>query len=56
MIMSFTMNWKIMIPDVPVRFDAGEPLFQIDPAREQRLRGPGDGLRHLSDVWATTRS
>jgi hypothetical protein len=29
--MSFTMNWKIMKPDDPVRFDVGEPLFQAIP-------------------------
>lgn len=29
--MSFTMNWKIMVPHQPVRFDAGEPLFQAIP-------------------------
>jgi hypothetical protein len=29
--MSFTMNWKIMTPNQPVRFDQGEPLFQAIP-------------------------
>ncbi len=29
--MSFTMNWKIMTPGVPVRFDFGMPLFQAIP-------------------------
>ena len=29
--MSFTMNWKIMVPNEPVRFDQGEPLFQAIP-------------------------
>jgi len=29
--MSFTMNWKIMVPNQPVRFEAGEPLFQAIP-------------------------
>ena len=29
--MSFTMNWKIMDPDQPVRFELGEPLFQAIP-------------------------
>lgn len=33
MSMSFTMNWKIMIPGLPVRFDAGVPLFQAIPLR-----------------------
>jgi hypothetical protein len=31
MSMSFTMNWKLMTPYVPVRFEAGEPLFQVIP-------------------------
>lgn len=31
MSMSFTMNYKLMIPHYPVRFDAGEPLFQAIP-------------------------
>ena len=29
--MSFTMNWKIMAVDQPVRFELGEPLFQAIP-------------------------
>jgi hypothetical protein len=29
--MSFTMNYKLMIPHYPVRFDVGEPLFQAIP-------------------------
>jgi Family of unknown function (DUF6065) len=29
--MSFTMNWKIMVPNQPVRFELGEPLFQAIP-------------------------
>ncbi len=29
--MSFTMNWKLTSPGLPVRFDAGEPLFQVIP-------------------------
>ena len=29
--MSFTMNWKIMAPNQPVRFELGEPLFQAIP-------------------------
>jgi Family of unknown function (DUF6065) len=31
MSMSFTMNYKIMIPHYPVRFELGEPLFQAIP-------------------------
>ncbi len=29
--MSFTMNWKILVPNEPVRFDVGEPLLQAIP-------------------------
>ena len=29
--MSFTMNWKITSAGVPVRFDQGDPLFQVIP-------------------------
>ena len=29
--MSFTMNYKLMIPHFPVRFEMGEPLFQAIP-------------------------
>jgi len=29
--MSFTMNWKVMWPDEPIRYDVGEPLFQVIP-------------------------
>jgi len=29
--MSFTMNWKLMTPGAPVRFETGEPLFQVIP-------------------------
>jgi Family of unknown function (DUF6065) len=29
--MSFTMNYRIMIPNLPVRFEMGEPLFQVIP-------------------------
>lgn len=28
---SFTMNWKVITPNVPVLFEAGEPLFQAVP-------------------------
>ena len=28
---SFTMNWKLTAPGLPVRFDVGEPLFQAVP-------------------------
>jgi len=31
MVMSFTMNYKITAPNVTIRFDTGEPLFQVIP-------------------------
>ena len=31
MTMSFTMNWKILRPGHPVRFEAGDPVFQAIP-------------------------
>lgn len=31
MSMSFTMNWKLTAADTMVRFDRGEPLFQVIP-------------------------
>ena len=31
MTMSFTMNWKILLSNQPVRFEPGEPLFQVIP-------------------------
>jgi hypothetical protein len=29
--MSFTMNWRVLRPNEPIRFDLGEPLFQAIP-------------------------
>ncbi len=29
--MSFTMNWKLTAPGIPVRFDQGEPILQAIP-------------------------
>jgi hypothetical protein len=31
MSMSFTMNWKLTVPNMSVRFEVGEPLFQVVP-------------------------
>ncbi|HET6251271.1 MAG TPA: DUF6065 family protein [Tepidisphaeraceae bacterium] len=31
MIMSFTMNWKFTAPNLAIRFEAGEPIFQAIP-------------------------
>lgn len=34
---TFTMNWQFTAPDVPVTFEAGEPLCQIVPMRRGAL-------------------
>src|SRR5262249_45928234 len=31
MSMSFTMNWKLTMPHMSIRFEAGEPLLQVIP-------------------------
>jgi hypothetical protein len=59
MIMSFTMNWKIMIPDVPVRFDTTDPLFQIIPLVSNvcaDLETASVSYRRLGDDPELTRS
>jgi hypothetical protein len=59
MIMSFTMNWKIMIPDVPVRFETTDPLFQIIPLLSNvcaDLETASVSYRHLGDDPELTRS
>ena len=34
---TFTMNWKMTRPGLPVRFEAGEPFCQIVPQRRHEL-------------------
>jgi len=46
MSMSFTMNYKLMTPHLPVRFEVGEPLFQAIP-----LAGNPCANLEKSDVW-----
>ena len=50
--MSFTMNWKLMIPGLPVRFEVGEPLFQAIPLVSnicQDLEDASVSYQRLSD-------
>ena len=50
--MSFTMNWKIMRPDEPVRFEVGEPLFQAIPLSDNAcadLEGASVTYKKLDD-------
>lgn len=44
----FTMNWKITAPDVPVAFEAGEPLCQIAPVRRGELESVEPGVEELT--------
>ncbi len=34
---TFTMNWKIVAPNVPVRFEKGEPICQFYPLVAQQI-------------------
>jgi hypothetical protein len=52
MTMSFTMNWKMMMPHMPIRFEAGEPLFQVIPLLSNvctDLEGAAVTYRRLKD-------
>ncbi len=52
MSMSFTMNYKLMIPHYPVRFEAGEPLFQAIPIVSNicsDLEKSAVSFQHLAD-------
>jgi hypothetical protein len=57
--MSFTMNWKIMRPNDPVRFEVGEPLFQAIPLLNNAcsdLEGASISYRKLDDDPDVARS
>jgi Family of unknown function (DUF6065)/Cupin-like domain len=57
--MSFTMNWKIMRPNDPVRFEVGEPLFQAIPLLNNAcsdLEGATITYRKLDDDPELARS
>jgi hypothetical protein len=47
-ISTFTMNWKLTAPNVPVVFEAGEPLCQIVPMRRGDLECFKPRIRVLS--------
>ena len=50
--MSFTMNYKLMIPNLPVRFEVGEPLFQAIPLVSNvcsDLEGASVSFQRLAD-------
>ncbi len=57
--MSFTMNWKVMRPHEPVRFNLGEPLFQVIPLVSNvcaDLEGAVINYCRLSDDLEVARS
>ena len=45
----FTMNWKLMRPDVPVVFEKDEPFCQIVPQRRGELESFAPEFRTLDD-------
>ena len=57
--MSFTMNWKIMMPHMSIRFEAGEPLFQIIPLASNvcaDIEGASVSYQKLTDDPEVARS
>jgi hypothetical protein len=45
----FTMNWKLTRPDLPVRFERGEPFAMVVPQRRLDLERYEPTIRPLSD-------
>jgi Family of unknown function (DUF6065)/Cupin-like domain len=59
MTMSFTMNWKIMRPGEPVRFEAGEPVLQAIPVSSNScadIEGALVSYKKLDDDPEVSRS
>jgi hypothetical protein len=57
--MSFTMNWKIMMPHMSIRFEAGEPLLQIIPLASNvcaDIEGASVSYQKLTDDPEVARS
>ena len=54
--MSFTMNWKIMMPNQPVRFELGEPLFQAIPLASNVCADLEDGIGLLPEAQRRSRA
>lgn len=48
-VQTFTMNWKLTRPDVPVRFESGEPVCMLVPQRRAELEQFGPELRSFDD-------
>jgi len=59
MTMSFTMNWKLMLPGHPTRFEVGEPLFQAIPLLSNPcsdIEGASVMYKKLDDVPEVAQS
>ena len=46
---TFTMNWKITRPGLPIRFDSGEPISMVFPVRRHDLENMEPEVRDISD-------
>ena len=62
---SFTMNWMFTRPDIPVRFEKGEPYRHIFPVNcgalenlepELELLSADPELKRQHDVWTASRA
>lgn len=45
----FTMNWQVTRPGVRIRFDVGDPVCMLVPARRGELESFTPGLREIDD-------
>lgn len=52
---TFTMNWKITCPGIPIRFEAGEPFCTIVPQRRHELEAFSPRKASLADNDALDR-
>ncbi len=46
---TFTMNWKVTRPDLPIRFDVGEPICMLVPQRRGELEAYRPEVRPIQD-------
>lgn len=46
---TFTMNWQLTRPDLPVVFDAGEPICMVVPQRRGELEAFWPEIRDIQD-------
>lgn len=45
----FTMNWKVIKPNVPVRFEKGDPLCMLYPYSTKMVSGSAPEVRPIAD-------